>query len=275
LVCDGNVGHDKQTRALLSALALEPSDHTSPADLIISCGRRAAQAARARWRDTDRRALWVQILNAGFGERDLLITPEHDRLTGPDVLVSRGALVHLDTTEAHANAQQFLASTAAAQAPFAALLLARVDDFRPVAQAIDDFAARGFFLLVSSSRRSNAALESALDHALRSVAHARYAGSGVNPYPGWLTLAQDIAVSNDSINLLSEAAATNARLQVLPTSAVKLKLLDALASWRATGRLVGANESPRITPLNDTPFIAAEVARRLSLRMRGITPTLA
>jgi len=271
---DGVAGHDRQSRALLAAMKVAPLEHAASVDLLVSCGRRAAGEARKRWRASARGALWVQILRPSFGELDLLITPSHDAQLGENVLNSMAALVHLDPAEMHSSAEIFLRATPSARAPYAALLLGRIDDFRLVNAAIRALSARGFFLLVSTSRRSDRALAVALKSALAPYPHAIYSGGTENPYLGWLALASHIVVSNDSINMLSEAIATTAAVSVLETSAVKLKHWQALASVRSWQRLSALESSAPGRALNDTPFIAAEVARRLDERMRERRPLL-
>ena len=265
VISDGVVGHEKQSFALWAALGLsgDPSTRkdTAPVqpDLIISCGRRAAAKARRDWRGGNRRALWVQILNPVWGEYDLLITPSHDGIVGENVLTTLGALVRPRSPAGARDPNK----------PCAALLLGDVEDFKPVEAAIQILAGRGFHLLVSASRRSSAALNAKLSSALAPFEHTHYQGQGANPYDDWLDRAEHIAVSNDSINMLSEAIATTAAVSVLETTAVKLKhwrMLDSVRAWR---RLSPLNESAQAPALNETPFVALEVARRLSARMHG------
>src|SRR5271156_2900697 len=82
---------------LLPLAATRASDETlSPPwpDLVIGCGRNAAMPALAIRRASSGRTLAAQIQNPGVGcgEFDLLVVPEHDRLRGPQVIVTRGAV---------------------------------------------------------------------------------------------------------------------------------------------------------------------------------------
>src|SRR3974377_663497 len=63
-------------------------------DLGIGCGRNTATPALAIRRASGGGILTAQIQNpgVGFGEFDLLVVPEHDRLRGPRVIVTRGAV---------------------------------------------------------------------------------------------------------------------------------------------------------------------------------------
>ena len=63
-------------------------------DLVIACGRNAAMPALAIRRASGGHTLAAQIQDPGVGhsEFDLLVVPEHDRLRGPRVIVTRGAV---------------------------------------------------------------------------------------------------------------------------------------------------------------------------------------
>src|SRR6266436_9612956 len=69
-------------------------------DLVIGCGRNTARPALAIRRASGGRTLAAQIQDprVGRGEFDLLLVPEHDRLRGPRILVTSGA-IHRVTQE--------------------------------------------------------------------------------------------------------------------------------------------------------------------------------
>src|SRR5207302_6619190 len=69
-------------------------------DLVIGCGRNAAMPALAIRRASGGRTLAAQIQDPRVGrdEFDLLLVPEHDRLRGPRILVTSGA-IHRVTQE--------------------------------------------------------------------------------------------------------------------------------------------------------------------------------
>src|SRR5438477_4467123 len=62
--------------------------------LVIGCGRHSAMPALAIRRASGGRTFAAQIQDPriGRGEFDLLFVPEHDRLRGPRVVVTRGAI---------------------------------------------------------------------------------------------------------------------------------------------------------------------------------------
>src|SRR6266536_1605912 len=69
-------------------------------DLVIGCGRNAAPPALAIRRASDGRTLAAQIQDphVGRGEFDMLFVPEHDRLRGSRIVLTRGA-IHRVTPE--------------------------------------------------------------------------------------------------------------------------------------------------------------------------------
>src|SRR5437762_6445956 len=69
-------------------------------DLVIGCGRNTARPALAIRRAGGGRTLAAQVQDprVGRGEFDMLVVPEHDRLRGPRILVTKGA-IHRVTSE--------------------------------------------------------------------------------------------------------------------------------------------------------------------------------
>src|SRR5271156_145296 len=63
-------------------------------DLVIGCGRNTAAPALAIRRASSGRTIAAQIQDPGIGrnEFDLMLVPEHDRLRGPRIIITKGAL---------------------------------------------------------------------------------------------------------------------------------------------------------------------------------------
>src|SRR6266700_1752851 len=74
--------------------------HDGKPDLVIGCGRNTARPALAIRRASGGRTLAAQVQDprVGRGEFDMLFVPEHDRLRGPQIVVTRGA-IHRVTSE--------------------------------------------------------------------------------------------------------------------------------------------------------------------------------
>ena len=92
--------------------------------------------------------------------------------------------------------------------------------------------------------------------------------SGDNPYFGMLALADLIVVTQDSVSMISEAAATTAPVMIasLPGSWQRQGLfLKPLLDEDRVRPFEGRFATWPVSPLNDTPEAAAEMRRRLRL----------
>ena len=249
-----------------------------PPALAIGCGRQAAGALRELGR---RGARTVQILDPRIDPRhwDVVVTPEHDRLRGDNVLTLLGSLNPVND-DWLATGRAAFASFEQLPGPRTALLVGGPTGHAPwqdadIAPLLAELAARirneGGSVLATTSRRTPRAVAQALLHAFDDVPGVIWSdgGDGVNPYAGLLGWADRIACTPDSVNLLSEACATRAPVAVLlPQCAqgrmrhfqdalrVRNRLLDDVRHWADAGDIV---------PLRETARIAAEVRARLSL----------
>src|SRR5260221_7470525 len=78
-------------------------------DLVIGCGRNTAMPALAIRRASRGRTLAVQIQDPRVGrdEFDMLVVPEHDRLRGERVIVTRGAIHRVTAPRLDAERRRF------------------------------------------------------------------------------------------------------------------------------------------------------------------------
>ena len=243
--------------------------------LAVGCGRQAALATRLL-RAGGTRA--VQVLDPRIDPRhwDLVVAPEHDGLSGANVVTLLGSLHPVDDAWL-ARARRDFAPFAALPSPRTAVLLggpsahARFDvaAFEALAARLDAALARdGGSVLLSASRRTPGDV--------REAARRRYAGTpgmawlgdgdGSNPYPGLLAWAERIVCTADSVNMVSEACATALPVFVFEPGQVigrPRRFLDALLARgriRAMDDVLAAFAAP---PLRETARVAADVRRRL------------
>lgn len=93
-------------------------------------------------------------------------------------------------------------------------------------------------------------------------------GTGENPYFGFLALADAIIVTCESVSMMSEAAATSARVMVfqLPGRSRRIAaFVEMLVQERRAAPFTGRYRSWSVEPLDDTPDVAAEVRRQLGI----------
>src|SRR5271167_895643 len=78
-------------------------------DLVIACGRNAAVPALTIRRASGGRTLLAQIQDPRVrrSEFDLIVAPEHDRLRGPRVIVTRGAVHRVTAARLEAERRRF------------------------------------------------------------------------------------------------------------------------------------------------------------------------
>jgi uncharacterized protein len=194
-------------------------------DFVIACGRNTAMPALAIRRASGGRTVAAQIQDPGIGHRefDLSIVPEHDRLRGPRVVVTRGA-VHRVTPARLAAGRDRSPRLAAMPRPILSVLIGGSNKayrltLRRVEEIADGVAAilreRGGSALVTPSRRTGAQGVTLLQERLTGLPAEIWDGTGENPYFAYLALADAFLVTADSVSMISEAAATGKPVHVL------------------------------------------------------------
>ena len=248
-----------------------------PPPLAIGCGRQAALATRLLH---ERGGKVVQILDPRIDTRywNLVVAPEHDLLSGDNVITLLGSLNPVDETWL-ARAREAFAVFAELPQPRTAVLLggssshARFDRsaFEVLASKLEVALAReGGSVLITTSRRTPADLIAALRHRYVETPGVVWCGEtdGVNPYQGLLAWADRIVCSPDSVNMVSEACATEAPVFVFDPTRVSGRPRRFLDSLLAHGRIraMDTQLAPfQVEPLRETARVAALVRERLSL----------
>ena len=174
-------------------------------DFVIACGRNTAMPALAIRRASGRRTVTAQIQDPGIGrsEFDLSIVPEHDRLRGPRVVVTRGA-IHRVTPARLAAGRDRSPGLAAMPRPILSVLIGGSNKtyrltLRRVEEIADGVAAilreRGGSALVTPSRRTGFRGVALLQKRLAGLPAKIWDGAGENPYFAYLALADAFLVT--------------------------------------------------------------------------------
>lgn len=248
-----------------------------PPMLAIGCGRQAALATRLL-RDRGSRA--VQILDPRIDTRhwDLVVAPRHDGLRGENVIRMLGSLHPVDDLWL-AQARRDAAHLAALPTPHCVQLVggptrhAAIDDagFDGLLRQLSAHARQtGGSFSVVASRRTPDAWRAMLANVSADVPGVRWRDDrdGPNPYAGLLAHAQHIVCTPDSVNMLSEAAATLVPVYVWSADTASGRLRSFLDALRASGRVrdLGDALAPfPVEPLRETTRVAGEVRLRLGL----------
>ncbi|MBS0432866.1 MAG: mitochondrial fission ELM1 family protein [Proteobacteria bacterium] len=270
-------------------LALAARDRTAFAppwpSLAIGCGRSAALLTRLLRELSDRECFCVQILDPRIDPRhwDAVIAPRHDGLHGANVIETLGSLNPVDDAWL-ANGREAFADFEHLPRPRTAVLLGGTrrgiafDDAyaHALLAGITQRLQRGGSVLATASRRTPPAFVRSLRDGLARFPGMFWSGDadGPNPYPGLLGWADRIVVTPDSVNMLSEAAATGAPVHTLVTAPLPAKLARFHAALRERGSLHDLEapiERSMVTPLRETTQVAATLGKRLSARLRSIT----
>ena len=303
---DGRAGNVRQAQALAAALGLTPREWVlaarapwrwvaprrlpaarqafgadfagalaHPPALAIGCGRQAALATRLLHRAGTR---VVQILDPRIAPRhwDLVIAPEHDRLHGANVIALLGSLNPVDdlwlarARSEHPAIGQLprplttvLVGGASAHAAFDQTSVDALLDGVAMAHRRD-----GGSVLVTTSRRTPDAAVARLRTLATALPGLLWTGpdDGPNPYAALLGWADRIICTADSVNMLSEACATNVPVFVAGADQLGGRPRQFVEALLARGRVrpfVDSLPAFPVTPLRETARVAAEVRARL------------
>ena len=249
--------------------------------LIISIGRRSVPMALAVKRLSGAYALHIQNPKVPARLFDLVAAPVHDGFEGPNVITTFGA-VHSVTPDRLAQAgEKFAPRIANLPHPRIAVVLggeSQAFSFPPAvasgfgAKLAALAAETGGALLITPSRRTRADSLATLAAAVASVPHFVWDGTGDNPYHAFLSLADAIVVTEDSVNMVTEAAGTGkpVYVQALPGRSARLARFHALMRERGAARpFEGRLESWSYAPINDTEVVAARVRSALGLETKA------
>lgn len=267
----------------LPLAALAPgSDVPAPPwpDLAISCGRRAVPYALLVKRRSGDATVTVHIQNPRVDPArfDLLAVPRHDGLEAANVVQTEGSLHRVTRARLDAEAERFRGAVAGLPRPLVTVLVGgssgayRID--RPavagLADRLRDLAARtGCGLLVTPSRRTGEANVAELVRRLADVPARVWDLTGDNPYFGFLGLADHVLVTEDSVNMTTEATATGRPVHVLSLPGGSRRMRDFHARLNRLGctrPFEGNLPVWTYPPLDDTGNVAAAVATLLARR---------
>ena len=243
-------------------------------DLLIGCGGMAA-AVLASLRDRSRRVVQVQNPRMNIGRFDLIVANQHDELTGANVIVTRTALHRVTPERLAAEAARWRDRFADLPRPLVAVLLGgnngryRLGEPQGAAlagQLATMMAREKVGVMVTPSRRTDPAVTAAVAAAIGPLGGRVWDFTGENPYFGMLALADLIVVTQDSVSMISEAAATAAPVLIagLPGRSRRQGLFLRMMLDEGRVRMFDGRYAPfSATPLNDTPEAAAIMRRRL------------
>lgn len=293
-VSDGRAGMASQALGLaqalgrLTPLAITPvtlartgplAAQEGPApDVWIGCGRaavRAAPAVRAAFPRT--LMVYIQDPRAHHGVFDLILPPRHDRLAGPNVLPLIGSPNRVTRELLEAERVAFADRLAQIRAPRAAVLIGgdskhhrfSEDACAYLLDRIEALRAFRVGLLITLSRRTPERFAALIRERYGQQPDIWLHQEGPNPYFAFLSGADWIFVTEDSTNMLTEAAATGKpvyRLGVDGSPGKFRRLYAALEGHGAVRPFLGALERWTYVPLHETERAARRMLEILDAR---------
>jgi len=295
IVTEGLIGLQNQAIGLAQALGLpyvlkvvkkpkglwklfSPGHDLTPPwpDLLISCGRQSAPVAVAIRRASENKTFTVHIQDPFISPEnfDVVIVPQHDTMRGGNVLVTKGAINHVNIEKLKIAAERFRPLLAKLPRPLISVLVGGKNKHQGFnATSGHDFAKKlrlavtntGGGLAITFSRRTGARNESIIRKALTGIPSYIWDSTGENPYFGLLALADATVVTNDSISMLSEACSTGKPVYVyeLPHGGKRHKqFCESLVEGGIARIFSGDIETWKYTPLDETRRAADFVYKR-------------
>ncbi len=246
-------------------------------DLLVSTGGRLVALCTAIRRLSNGRTCAVQIQNPRVRPVafDLVIAPRHDRLSGPNILETHGSLHAVNATALQEARVRFAPLAADLPTPLVTVLLGgnrRRHRFTTevadrVGRGLAMIGADGAGLLITASRRTPRQALNAIRRHIAGTPYFLWDGREENPYLGLLGLADALVVTNDSVNMLSEAAATGMPIHVFALAGGSTRFdrfLDHMRELGITRQFTGKLENWAYTPPDDTARAVGAVRQLLA-----------
>lgn len=287
-VADTRRGVENQAIGLAEALARETGgqvhravirddgyitlpDAENPA-IWIGCGRPAIGVAKQHRKNYPHaRLIYVQDPRGQYQLFDAIVAPIHDRLARKNALAMIGSPNRLTDARLHTEREKFADRLAELPTPRAAMLIGGPNNRLKMTAAVQNsilergkwLLEEGYSLMITTSRRTPAPLIRALSSLAENHRCWVYRGEGENPYFAFLGAADLIFVTEDSTNMLTEAAFTGKPVYSLPLhgNPGKFRLLHAALEARDAMRpFLGRIDSWTYEKLDETRRIAKLLA---------------
>lgn len=246
--------------------------------LLIGCGRQSVPFSLAVKRASQGRTVTVQCQNprVSFAHFDLVIPPEHDRISGPNIFPIIGSPNRVTTVKLAEARKQFAAMFSGLCSPRVAVLVGGTSktngifgtkEARELAAALRAIATNAS-LMITTSRRTGTEATAILRTELATAPHYFWDGNEPNPYFGILAWADAIIVTSDSVNMACEAGATGKPVHVfmLPSAKEKSRRFHESLARRGVARPFGGIiEQWSYPPFDETGRAAERIKSLLDL----------
>ncbi len=246
--------------------------------VAIDCGWRSIPYMLAVKRLSKGKTFTVQLQHPRVDPAlfDLVVPPEHDNLSGANVIPIIGSPNGVTRARLEAAASKWSPQLDRLPHPRVAVLIGGAskshtfseDDARQLAASLKSLTTQNIGVMATTSRRTGDAQTKIIRDTLEGTGAYVFNGEGENPYAGLLALADAILVTSDSTNMAVEAAATGKPVYIvdIPGGGAKFDRLHETLRNRGIARtFAGKIEHWTYEPLNETARVAEHIRRRLGL----------
>ncbi|MBR0559677.1 mitochondrial fission ELM1 family protein [Neokomagataea anthophila] len=257
---------------------IEPIALPPQTNVLIGVGGTGGIIGRALARKYHLPIVQIQNPRRQFKRFDVIIANPHDGIAGENILISRNALHPVTPQKLESARQQWHSHLRRDHRPLLAVMIGGANGRftlgpREAAHMADTIIAytqhHNMQTIVTPSRRTGADVITVLREHLTPHGIRLETGEGdANPYMGMLACADMIAVTTDSVSMISEAVATPAPVMILPLPGRSQRIGQFIAALEKDDRIRPfsiEHTSWTVRPLDDTPDIAREMRRRLKL----------
>lgn len=252
-------------------------------DVMIASGRAGAAACLLARKnsgyDGRKKTFTVYIQNPRINPShfSLVALPLHDGVVGENVVSTRGSLHRVTSELLEKETEKFRASLSLLPAPRIAVLIGGSNsvyrltptEMEPLAQQLAALAKdTGGSLMVTTSRRTGEENVKILQKGLQTVPHFLWAGEKPNPYYAFLGLADAVLVTEDSVNMASEACSTGKPVHIIGLEGGSKKFNrfhEVLRRDGLTRSFEGKLETWSYEPLRDVELVATCVREMMAI----------
>ncbi|MEB3702272.1 Mitochondrial fission ELM1 family protein [Candidatus Bealeia paramacronuclearis] len=204
------------------------SDSLAPPwpDVVISCGRRSVALALSIKKQNKGKTYLIHIQDPLISPRhlDLVAAPEHDKVIAPNVIKTFGALHKVSPQKLETARSEFKDYFSHYENPFYTVLLGGATNRYAMPQeAMEDLISS--FDQILRDYPGSLLITPSFRTPYRDLLKTHFANhprvflaepETFNPYFGMLALANAVLVTDDSVNMMTEACATGKPVYILP-----------------------------------------------------------
>ncbi|MDF7674620.1 mitochondrial fission ELM1 family protein [Acetobacteraceae bacterium ESL0709] len=255
---------------------IEPVILTPQTEIIISMAGKGSRVAALLGKRYNLPVIQIQDPRMSVRDFSLVIVNEHDRLRGDKVVTIRTALHGVTEEKLSQARQKWKPVIRQTNRRILGVLLGGTNgryvfEEREAAKLSEQI--RDFIILhqmeciITSSRRTSEKALFLMKTFLQPYGVRFLSGEGEeNPYLGILACSDCLAVTEDSVSMISEAVATSCPVGILPLSGHSGRLRSFVEGLQEVGRVVAFDKNMPLLPmekLDDTPLAVERIKQKL------------